>query len=145
MMLWFECLECRVIHEECQTNGGGVANILVVEDEDLVMEMTTELLEFLGHRVLKAGDGGNALRLFAEHQKNIDLVLLDLSLPDMNGLDLLSKMEAFKAQLKAIVCSGDISPAAVSGHLPPNVSFLPKPFSLQTLREAVEKNLFRDG
>jgi len=123
-----------------------MAYILVVEDEDLVVEMTTELLEFLGHRVLKAGDGGKALRLFAEHQKNIDLVLLDLSLPDMNGLDLLLKMKTFKPQLKAIVCSGDISSAAASGHrLPPDISFLSKPFSLKTLREAIEKNLFSDS
>lgn len=119
-----------------------MAEILVVEDEQLVMEMTTELLSSLGHQVLQAETGAAALRILTDDAvAKIDLVLLDLSLPDCDGIELLPKLRQYIPELKIIVCSGDTSAAAEIKRLTPPVAFLGKPFSLLVLEKVVANSL----
>ena len=119
-----------------------MARIIVVEDDPLVMNMTTELLQTLGHEVLQAPSGGDALEALRMHrEKGIDLVLLDLSLPDYNGIGLLLKLDRYIAAHKIIVCSGDTSAIADVRAASPRVFFLAKPFSLQLLKQTVAQCL----
>ena len=114
--------------------------ILIVEDDDLVLETTKELLEITGYKVLCAVNGAQALAVVQEkHEPAIGLLLLDLSLPDMNGIDLLPQLHAVLPSLKTIICSGSISDEEMENHLEmPGVSgFLQKPFNLQTLQDTI--------
>ncbi len=118
----------------------GVTTILIVEDDDLVLETTKELLEVTGYNVLCAADGAQALTMVKkEHDSPIGLLLLDLSLPDINGIELLPLIHAVLPSLKTIICSGSIGDEEMDNHLEiPGVSgFLQKPFNLQTLQATI--------
>lgn len=80
--------------------------ILIVDDEPMVREFARRLLETENHRVIEAVSGQDALRALREHGPVIDGVLLDLSMPGMDGSDLLSQLRAFAPDLPVIVHSG---------------------------------------
>jgi len=80
--------------------------ILIVDDEPMVREFARRLLETENHRVIEAVSGEDALRALREHGATIDGVLLDLSMPGMDGSDLLSELRAFAPDLPVIVHSG---------------------------------------
>jgi two-component system cell cycle response regulator DivK len=80
--------------------------VLLVEDSDAIRDAFTILLEDAGYTVLGAGTGEDALRLAAEHVP--DLVLLDMGLPDMTGLDVVR-------QIKADAATAGIAVVAVTG------------------------------
>ncbi|HEX8320138.1 response regulator transcription factor [Longimicrobium sp.] len=67
-------------------------SILLVEDSEAIRTAFTILLEDAGYRVMGAGMGGEALRMAGEHAP--DLVLLDMGLPDMSGLDVVRRLKA---------------------------------------------------
>jgi two-component system cell cycle sensor histidine kinase/response regulator CckA len=80
--------------------------ILIVDDEPMVREFARRLLETENHCVIEAVSGQDALRALREHGAEIDGVLLDLSMPGMDGSDLLSELRAFAPDLPVIVHSG---------------------------------------
>lgn len=123
----------------------GNATILVVEDEEMVMKAIHELLERLEYRVIEANTGHKALDLVQTHTGQIDVILLDVRLPDMDAVDLYEKMLAIRPDLKVIVCSGYNQDGPVEQLLASGASaFLQKPFSISRLsselRFAIENN-----
>jgi two-component system cell cycle sensor histidine kinase/response regulator CckA len=84
----------------------GKGTVFLVDDDLMVMEATSELLELMGYRVLEAYDGPEALDLFREHWQQIDLVILDLILPALSGKDLFYKMKAVHPEVKVLLSSG---------------------------------------
>lgn len=82
------------------------ATILVVEDEEMVRNVARASLEHGGFRVLPAADGDEALRLFAQHSTEISLVLLDLDMPGLSGVQLLRILRRQGLQAPVLVSSG---------------------------------------
>lgn len=118
--------------------------ILIVEDDTLVLETTRELLEIMGYKVFCAVNGSQAVSILKNHNDPpIALLLLDLSLPDINGVELLPQLLEIQPKIKTIICSGSISDEEMEAHLDmEGVSgFLQKPFNLQTLRDTIESVL----
>jgi CheY-like chemotaxis protein len=113
--------------------------ILLVEDEAMILETTSELLELLGHQVFPANNGGRALAILAERQGRVDLVLLDLSLPDMSGYQLLAELAGKYPDLKIVVCSGALPDELDFANQPIVIGLLHKPFELSALRDIVDK------
>jgi two-component system response regulator (stage 0 sporulation protein F) len=118
-----------------------MATILIIEDDAEVQMRYTVALEGAGYRVLTAENGKHALRLL-EHQE-VDLILLDLLMPDMDGLDLIPLFRTARSASKIIAISGasgewDYLDAArvLGAH-----ATLKKPFSLQELLDAVAGQL----
>jgi signal transduction histidine kinase/ActR/RegA family two-component response regulator len=121
----------------------GHETILLVEDERMILEMATVMLERHGYTVLQAVTPGEALRLAGEHADEINLLLTDVVMPEMNGHDLFQRLSALKPGLKCLFMSGyTANVIAHHGVLDPGVQFLQKPFSMQGLaakvREALE-------
>jgi len=85
-------------------NGG--ETILLVEDEDFVRDMHTEILKNYGYKVFKASDGEEALEIFKEHKDKIRLVLTDIVMPKKNGWDLLQDIRKINQGIKVILISG---------------------------------------
>ena len=85
---------------------GGPGYILVVDDEQMVRELAGEVLERAGQRVLLACDGDEGLRVFEQHRPNINLVLLDRSMPGLDGLELLAEIRRHRPDVPAIISSG---------------------------------------
>ena len=88
----------------------GTETILIVEDEELLLAMVCLRLESIGYSVIEAPDGEKALEVFAQNHKEIALVLSDLGLPKMSGLDFFKKMKEIDPDVLAIIASGYFEP-----------------------------------
>ena len=116
--------------------------ILVVDDEVAIREITKTTLEIYHYQVLTASDGIEAMALFAEYRDRIQVVLIDIMMPAMDGLAVIPLLRRFHPQVYAIAMSGLNSTEAVAQAEKQGFqSFLAKPFSttdlLQTLHTAV--------
>lgn len=84
----------------------GYENILLVDDEEQVVEMEQQMLEKLGYKVTTQTSSINALELFCSAPENFDLVITDLTMPEMNGYLLTEKLKKIRPNLPIILCSG---------------------------------------
>jgi PAS domain S-box-containing protein len=112
--------------------------ILVVDDEDLVLDSTRAMLEFSGYRVLTARHGRDAVRLVETRANEIDLVVLDLVMPDMDGVEVLERMREIVPDIPVVVASGyseDEISVRFSGH--GLHGRLQKPYTMQSLKVAI--------
>lgn len=116
--------------------------VLLVDDEPLVLEVTSDLLASLGCDVLVADDGVNALRLYREYLGEIDLVILDILMPVMDGGECFERLRALDAQARVLLCSG-YAGAELIDHLLADgaVGILRKPFRLDQLQRALDAAL----
>jgi signal transduction histidine kinase len=85
---------------------GVTARILVVDDEEMVRGILADLLISGGYHVLTAADGENALRVFRRDPEAVDLVLMDMTMPRMNGLDAFLEMKKLKPAVRVMILSG---------------------------------------
>ncbi len=121
----------------------GPATILVVDDETMVRETVVRMLEKDGHRVLQAGDGNAALQVLEEGGHEIDLMVLDLTMPRRDGLSTLAEMRRRNHLIPVLLASG-----YSGGAVPPDAAvagFIQKPFRSADLRERVSAVLREDS
>ncbi|NTW87964.1 MAG: PAS domain S-box protein [Desulfobulbaceae bacterium] len=115
---------------ERKTSPGGDETILLVEDEPMILDMTTIMLERMGYTVLAAPGPGEAILLAGEHTGHIDLLMTDVVMPEMNGRDLAEKITALYPGIKLLFMSGYTADIiAHQGVLDDGVAFIQKPFS----------------
>ena len=84
--------------------------VLIVDDESLIRWAVAETLTKAGHEVLEAPDGGSALRALREAKEHVDVVLLDLRLPDSADLTLLSKIRSQSPDSAVVMMSAHATP-----------------------------------
>lgn len=113
---------------------------LVVDDEAVVRQLVRRILEPDVCRVVEAADGETALRLIEHGRPAIDLVLTDLRMPGIDGLELLEVLSAHRPGLPVVCMSGF---ATVTTGPRPGVPFVAKPFTAESLRKTVEPLLAR--
>ncbi len=110
--------------------------ILVVDDESLIREICTELLEESGYRVLTAVDGQDGLEVYQKHKKEISCVILDLTMPRMNGVETYQRLYELDPGVKVIISSGFNPQKNLPENAPGIYGYLQKPYSFnQLLRE----------
>ena len=120
----------------------GRGTILLVEDEQFLREVTCEILESAGYRVLKTGNAVEALSAFKEFKPIVRLLLTDVVLPGQNGCDLANDLRAICPNLSIIFVSGYPENAVTrSGIQGDGMAYLPKPFSTQSLMRKVREVL----
>lgn len=85
---------------------GGSEWVLVVDDESMILEMTRATLENLGYRVLIAETGTQALAVYERHRKRLGVVVLDISLPDMDGRQICSRLLEANPELPIVFATG---------------------------------------
>jgi DNA-binding NtrC family response regulator len=108
--------------------------ILVIDDEEAIVEMTSITLEDEGYQVHMAYNGEEGLKVYRENQEAISIVLIDLNLPDMGGLDFLKTLRDTGFSIKALVMSGDPQPPELSSFGSGAViQYLQKPFSMSKM------------
>ncbi len=116
--------------------------VLLVEDDPVLLEMTTVMLKDLGYEVLAAANPKDALALAEEYSGTIDLLMTDVIMPDMNGKTLAAKVREGRPGMKILYTSGYTSNViAHHGILDPGVCFLPKPFGYKDLAEKIRETL----
>jgi CheY-like chemotaxis protein len=113
--------------------------ILIVEDQPATARITRILLESWGYRVFEAHSGGEALSIFERHSGEIRLVLSDVIMPEMNGVQLAEELARRDPGVRIILMSG--YPADYLNEA--NTAFLSKPFNPASLSRTVRKELDR--
>ena len=112
-------------------------SVLVVDDEPLVRETLCLALHDSGLRALSARSGREAIELFERHTDEIGVVILDLTMPDLNGWQCLEQLRAIRHDISVVLISGYSAAGSVPAHFDPAPSFLQKPFDPDDLvREA---------
>jgi CheY-like chemotaxis protein len=116
--------------------------ILVVEDDELVGQMMKRALELAGYRVLHAGGPSEALALVKQTAEKINLLLIDLVMPEMSGRDLAEEIERVIPGVAALFTSGYTDGEIQRrGLLAPGAAFIQKPLTPQSLVRAVQRTL----
>ena len=118
------------------------AAVLVVDDNARVLQAVSQLVGALGYPVMTAASGHEALRVFRERHAHIGCVLLDLTMPEMDGLETMQALRAVDPKARIVLSSGYGEQAVrrrVSGDGPTH--FLQKPFVEDDLRAAIESAL----
>lgn len=118
--------------------------ILVVEDDDVVRMLTTEVLEEFGYQVLSAEDAEQALRTLAAADTRIDLLLTDVGLPGMSGPELARQALTLRPELAILFASGYVQGeqlgelgSETDAALNERCAVIGKPFSLDQIRDKV--------
>jgi CheY-like chemotaxis protein len=120
----------------------GRETVLLVDDEEMVLQVTRELLECLGYAVVTARSGGEAVELFLEKEGGIDLVILDMIMPGMSGARTFECLRAIDPGIRVILSSGysmagqaqEIMDRGCNG-------FLQKPFRMENLSRKIQEVL----
>ncbi len=119
-------------------DSGGL--VLLVDDEEAILEIGQEMLEELGFEVLTANDGLGAVELFRRHHPDIRFVLMDLTMPNMDGEQAYRELRRMSREVKVIICSGynqqEVAQKFVGKGL---AGFLKKPYQLSELKKAIQQ------
>ncbi len=123
----------------------GEGNILLVEDDPMVLEITKEMLESIGYGVVIAETPLDALALCEEHGASISMVITDVVMPAMSGKELRNKLAEKRPNIKVLFMSGYTADTiAHHGILDEGVHFLQKPFRLEDLARKVRELIAAD-
>ena len=122
---------------------GGHEGVLIVEDNEGVRRLLCTILQHLGYRVVEAVSGDEAVRLWPSIAAGVDVVITDMVMPgSVDGRELARRLRHEKPALKVMISSGYSSDMAeVVADAEPGVTFLPKPYQVGTLAQALRQCL----
>ncbi len=123
----------------------GAETVLLVDDEDIILEVSCELLETIGYRVLTAGCGKESIEIYKNNRDKIDIVVLDMVMPDINGAVVYKRLKEINPDVKVLLSSG----YSIDGHATEILNqgcdgFIQKPFTLQSLSRKIKNILEKD-
>lgn len=110
------------------------ATILVVEDEVMIRLLMERILKRMGFRVIAAENGHEAIALFQQHANEISFVILDFTMPKLDGLRTLAELRRIQPQVKAVLTSGyDVESISQNYAQEGFAAFIRKPLQVETL------------
>lgn len=120
----------------------GTETVLLVDDEEIILDVGRDLLKVMGCRVITARDGREAIEMYQKNQDDIDIVILDMTMPNISGSDTYDRMKEIKPDIKVLLSSGysidgqatDILNRGCNG-------FIQKPFTINKLSAAIRQIL----
>jgi two-component system, cell cycle sensor histidine kinase and response regulator CckA len=134
-----------VNHQESQSKEAilrGQETVLFVDDEQTIIEVMQDILEALGYRVLTANSGEEAVNIYDTMKGEIDLVILDVIMPGMGGMETFEAIKAMNPDVKVILSSG-----YSVNHITKEImdrgcrAFIQKPFNIETISKKVREVL----
>lgn len=128
----------NIIQPDEQLIVKGSANIVIIDDEDVVRIITGELLEKLDYNVFSFARGSKALEFYKQNMNKIDLVLLDKHMPEMGGKEVYSKLKAMNPKVKVVLLTGfNIDNEIQQFFQNENSKIIQKPVSIEKLSKAI--------
>jgi two-component system, cell cycle sensor histidine kinase and response regulator CckA len=125
-----------IVTEQPESGRGEL--ILVVDDEVPIQVITTATLEMHGYRVMTASDGIEAIALYAQHQHEIGVVLMDMMMPNLDSIAIVRTLRKFNPQVQIIAMSGLATSEIVAQTIDEGVkAFLAKPFTPTELLDTI--------
>lgn len=134
--IYLPATDKAIVHEQAAATEvrKGTETILLVDDEQIVLEVTRDLLECLGYRVYTAGSGQEAIALYLEKQKEINLVILDMIMPGLSGGQTFDRLREIDPGVKVLLSSGYSLEGQAQQIIERGCNgFLQKPFLLKDL------------
>lgn len=123
----------------------GHETILVVDDENYILKAFKSMLTKIGYEILTAQSGEEALEILSRDQQQVDLVILDMIMPGMNGLETYERIKQFDKKIKVVLSSGysyeDIAEEILDRGC---ADFIQKPLDLFQVSEKIREMLSRD-
>jgi PAS domain S-box-containing protein len=124
----------------------GNGTVLFVDDEETILDLGNQMLAALGYNVLLAGSGEEALRVYGTHQKEIDLVILDMIMPHLGGGETFDRMRKINPHVKVLLSSGYSLDGQAQEILNRGCDgFIQKPFDLNALAGRLADVLAPEG
>jgi DNA-binding NtrC family response regulator len=122
----------------------GEGTILVIDDEFAIRDIVAEMLNDLGYRVKACKDGYEGTEYFREYHDKIELVILDLMMPEMSGFDCFKKLKDVDNSVKIVIASGYSQNGEIEKMIAMGAcDFIKKPFNSVTLSNTVRNALVR--
>lgn len=120
--------------------------ILIIDDEEFLRMLLADLLHELGHDVIQAGDGVEGIKIYKEKKDEIDLVILDVIMPLMDGFETFKELKYLNKDVKVIFTSGFSPDKKVQDLMSEekNVRYVQKPYQVEELEKTI-KSLFAEG
>ena len=124
----------------------GRGTILVIDDEEMIQEIASDILRECGYKVLTASNGNEGIEIFQQNIDKISLVILDLNMPGMDGRETYLKLKEIKEDIKVVICSGFIHDDRLRNLIDKNkIIFIQKPFTLKQLSDVVYRVLYEQN
>ena len=118
----------------------GSETILLVDDEDIILDVGQLMLQNLGYKVITAQNGRQAVKFLTEHQTEINMVILDIIMPQMGGSETYDKLKEINPEIKILLASGYSIEGEATEILNKGCNgFLQKPFNLSQLSQKIRE------
>jgi two-component system, cell cycle sensor histidine kinase and response regulator CckA len=121
------------------TSAGAGVNVLVVDDESAVRRFAVRVLQREGYEVLEAADGHEALEMIRAGQVTVDLIVSDIVMPRVNGVELMQAVAESHPEVPVVLMSGYATAALSELGIATPCSILPKPFPAERLLAEVHR------
>ena len=116
----------------------GVGTVLVVDDEEMIIDVATQILENLGYSALSARSGAEAIEVYRAHQDEIILVILDMIMPDLGGGETYDRLKKISPEIKILLSSGYSINGQASEIMDRGCNgFIQKPFNIKQLSRKI--------
>lgn len=137
-----EPVQAEPVESDDASAWSGSGCVLLVDDEESVREMLGAAMELMGFTVLTASDGREGVEVFRRECDRIQLVILDMTMPHLNGEQAFLEMRRIRPGVPTILCSGYDEQTVASDFVDKGLaSFIQKPCSYQQLRDVVRRTL----
>jgi len=134
--IYWPASELSAIHSEKENRNlsvGGKATILLVEDNETVLNFAKKALTELGYTIITAKNGKEAIALINKDTKHFDLIISDIVMPEMGGIELAENVRRYKKDIKFIFTSG------YTNNELGNIDLIQKPYSISELSQKIKK------
>ncbi|MCD6569678.1 MAG: response regulator [Deltaproteobacteria bacterium] len=136
-----EAIEKKELHEEALK---GTETVLLIDDEDMIIDVGKQMLEALGYEVLIARSSSQAIDVYNANKDRIDMVILDMIMPDMNGGEIYDRLKQINPSIKVLLSSGYSIDGQATKILERGCNgFIQKPFNMEQIsgkiREILDK------
>jgi len=119
---------------------GSIKKALIIDDEEYIREVIIEVLKLWSVECLQAGDGKEAIEVCKKYHDEIDLVFLDLNLPNLSGREVYEKLVTILPEKPFVFMSGyDEDHSSVELPKNGNFKYLKKPFFLESIKSLIEE------
>ncbi|MBA7551511.1 Sensor kinase CckA [subsurface metagenome] len=120
----------------------GTERVLLVDDEDIIINVGSQMLKKLGYEILTAGNGKEAIELYRANKDRVDMVILDIIMPDMGGGEAYDKLKRINPGIKVLLSSGYSIEGRATEILEQGCNgFIQKPFNMEQLSQKIREIL----
>jgi two-component system, cell cycle sensor histidine kinase and response regulator CckA len=125
--------------QSASVNMGKKGVVLLIDDDELVLEVSGKMIQRLDYDVIEARDGQEAIALFKENSDRVDIIILDMRLPGMHGATVHDHLRKLKSDAKIILASGYFENSRVQDIIDHKRNdFIQKPFNFKQLAQKLD-------